>query len=225
MNAPPPSVDWSRVDTVLLDMDGTILDLAYDNFFWRTLVPERYAVLKGLSVAEARAALEPHFTGLAHTLPWYCTDHWSALTGLNMAALKQETRERVRPLAGAVDFLHAVRASGRALWLATNAHRDSWTIKLAHTGLTALFDLIVCSHDFGAPKESADFWSRLQARHPFEPARALFADDSLPVLRAAQAYGIGQVLGIRCPDTSQPCRELPQVTSVGALRELLPLVG
>ena len=30
------------VDTVLLDMDGTLLDLAFDNYFWQKLVPETW---------------------------------------------------------------------------------------------------------------------------------------------------------------------------------------
>ncbi|MDH3916294.1 MAG: haloacid dehalogenase, partial [Chromatiales bacterium] len=34
--------DWSTVDTVLLDMDGTLLDLRFDNYFWQELVPSRY---------------------------------------------------------------------------------------------------------------------------------------------------------------------------------------
>ena len=31
--------DWSRIDHVLLDLDGTLLDLDFDNHFWQTLVP------------------------------------------------------------------------------------------------------------------------------------------------------------------------------------------
>lgn len=33
-------IAWQEVDTVLLDMDGTLTDLAFDNYFWQTLVPE-----------------------------------------------------------------------------------------------------------------------------------------------------------------------------------------
>ena len=216
------AIEWDRVDWVILDMDGTVLDLAYDNYFWRELVPQRYAERHGISLQQARDDLTPRFARVQHTLPWYCTDYWSRETGLNMAELKREIRHLIGPLDGAVDFLHAVRASGRPLWLATNAHRDSWTLKLEHTGLTHLFDQIICSHDFGAPKEDAHFWRRFVTLHPFEPARTLFVDDSLPVLRAARNFGIGQVVAISHPDSSQPPREVDEFPASARLDALSP---
>lgn len=33
---------WQEIDTVLLDMDGTLIDLHFDNYFWQRLVPERW---------------------------------------------------------------------------------------------------------------------------------------------------------------------------------------
>lgn len=218
-----PALDWSRIDWVLLDMDGTLLDLGYDNWFWRTHVPERYAEHHGMDVAGAHAALTPHFESLAHTLPWYCTDHWSRLTGLDIAQLKRDSRARIGVLDGTEAFLQAVKHSGKALWLATNAHRDSWQVKLEHTGLTHYFDRIICSHDFGAPKESPVFWNGLAERHPFERERAFFADDSLPVLRGARTYGIGQIRAIACPEKHQPRRVIDEFPAVDRLADLLPI--
>lgn len=218
-------VDWTRIEWVLLDMDGTILDLAYDMWFWRSHVPERYAAAQGLDVAAAFAALKPHFERLAHTLPWYCTDHWSGLTGLNIAALKRESRERIAVLEGAESFLAAVQSSGRKLWLATNAHRDSWTVKLEHTGLAHYFERIISSHDFGAPKESQDFWQGMQQAHPFVRERALFVDDSPPVLAAAVQYGIGQVRAIAAPESNQPLRPITDFAAVAGLKDLLPIAA
>lgn len=204
-------------------MDGTLLDLAYDNWFWRTLVPERYGQLRGVSLDQAIAELRPHFESLAHTLPWYCTDHWSQLTGLNIAALKRESRERIGVLDGAEQFLSAVRDSGRHLWIATNAHRDSWQVKLEKTGLAHYFELIISSHDFGAPKESQLFWNALHKQHPFVRERALFADDSVPVLNGAQTFGIGQIRAIACPEKGQPRRQISGFVAVDGLVDLLPI--
>ncbi len=213
-------VDWHSVECVLLDMDGTVLDLAFDNYFWRQLVPERYAQKHGLSVAAARAELDPKFAAIQHTLPWYCTDHWSAVTGLDMAALKREVRHRIRPIEGVETFLQLIRNSGRALWIVTNAHRDSWRLKLEHTGFRRYFDRVISSHDFGYPKEDQRFWAAMRTAHDFDPARALFADDSMPVLSSAQAFGIHQVIGIRKPDSELPGRPIPAMRSVETLAEL-----
>ena len=40
---------WMRVETVLLDLDGTLLDLAFDNYFWRERVPAAYAAARAIS--------------------------------------------------------------------------------------------------------------------------------------------------------------------------------
>lgn len=218
-----PAIDWRAIDHVLLDMDGTVLDLAYDNHFWFDFLPGRYAAHHGLTVAEAHQRLLPEFSATRGTLNWYCLDHWSAFTGLDVIAMKAEIRHRIAVLPGSEDFLRAVRASGRALWLATNAHRGSWQLKLEETGLGHYFDAIISSHDYGAPKEDPRFWQALRKRHDFDPARSLFADDSLPVLNAARDYGIGQVIAIRLPDSTQAIRPVTAFPAVDRLFDLLPI--
>lgn len=215
-------VNWNRVGWVILDMDGTVLDLAYDNYFWRELIPQRYAQKHGLTLDAARDQLTPKFLAVQHTLPWYCTDYWSEVTGLDVAGLKAEIRDRIRVLEGAERFLMHVRERGLPLWLATNAHRASWSLKLSHTGLASYFDRIVCSHDYGAPKEDPRFWERMIAEAHFDPQRSLFVDDSLPVLQAARVFGIGQVVGLRHPDTTQPARQFDWSPAADRLVELLP---
>lgn len=224
MSTPGSSVliDWSRIDWVLLDMDGTVLDLAYDNWFWRDHLPQCHSTLHGLSLEESRARLEPQFRAVMHTLPWYSTTYWSGITGLDVGALKRASRERIAVLPGAVDFLHAVRRSGRRLWLATNAHPEAWTVKLEHTGLREHFEHIICSHDHGAPKEAQAFWQAAQRQYGFEPARTLFVDDSLPVCQAARDYGIGQVVLLSHPDSQAPPRPAAEMPGAPRLADLLP---
>jgi putative hydrolase of the HAD superfamily len=217
-----PVVNWDAVEWVMLDMDGTVLDLAYDNYFWRDFLPERYAEHHGLTLKHAREVLLPKFLAVQHTLPWYSTRYWSEVTGLDVAALKREIKARIRVLEGSEIFLRHVKDQGLKLWLATNAHADSWQLKMEHTGLLSYFDQIVCSHDYDAPKEDPRFWERLGAERHFDKARALFVDDSLPVLGAARAFGIGQVVGLRHPDSTQPKRELDWSPAADRLVELLP---
>lgn len=217
------SVDWSRVDHVLLDMDGTVLDLAFDNYFWGEVVPQAYADSRELSFEQAAAVLDPHFESLRGTLAWYSLSHWSRLTGLDLTALKCQHRERIAPVPGAEAFLDGLERRGLRPWVVTNADPAVLDIKLLHTGLAGRFEHIVSSHALDAPKEDPAFWSRLRRDFPHDPARALFVDDSLPVLTAASAAGIGQVIGIRWPDSRRPPRDIPGVPSVDRLGDLLPV--
>lgn len=219
----PSQSDWSRVSHVLLDMDGTLLDLAFDNFIWRELIPGLFAQRRGLTLDQAHAELNPQFMAVAHTLPWYDTNLWSRVTGLDVGGLHHEHRHRVTLLDTSVAFLEAVRASGRRLWLVTNAHTDSWTPKLAQTGIAHFFEHIVSSDLLQAAKEEPVFWDRLRARHAFDPARALFADDSRPVLESAQRWGMGQIVAMTHPDSTQPARQFEDFYSVARLGELLPI--
>lgn len=215
-------VDWSRVDTVLLDMDGTVLDLNFDNRFWCEHLPRHYAEARNIGLDSALAYLGPLFMSWRGKLEWYCVDHWSRELGLDVAALKTRYADLIALLPGVEDFLLAVRRSGRRLWLVTNAHPASLELKMATTRLGPAFDLILSSHTLGYPKEDARFWPVLVGRHPFDPARALMVDDSPPVLAAAREFGVGQVCAITRPDTNQPQREVRDFPSAYGLAEIKP---
>jgi 5'-nucleotidase len=212
---------WEEIDTVLLDMDGTLLDLRFDNYFWLEILPERYAQRHELSLEAARATLAPLFVAKRGTLDWYCIDFWSRELSLDIAMLKREACAEVRFLPGAERFLQVLHERGRDPVLVTNAHRGVLHIKTAQTGLARYFRRIVSSHDFGAPKEHPQFWAQLQAQLGFDPARCLFVDDSLPVLNAARAHGIGQIFAITRPDSTQHARRIEDYPSVERVEELL----
>ncbi len=61
--------DWETVDTVLLDMDGTLLDKHFDDFFWEHYVPEIYAENNDLTPLEARKELLAVTRALK--VPWH----------------------------------------------------------------------------------------------------------------------------------------------------------
>ncbi len=211
---------WDEIDTVLVDMDGTLLDLAFDNFFWLELVPQHYAVRHGLSAADAKAALYRAYRAIEGRLAWYCIDHWTDTLDLDLRALKWAHRERIRYLPGATDFLATVRARGKKLMLVTNAHRAVLAVKTDHTGLDREVDELVSSHDFDAPKESAQFWQRFSEEGHFDPQRTLLLEDSLSVLTAARAFGLGFTLAIRRPDSGQPARDITEFPSVDGVHAL-----
>ena len=215
--------DWSAIRTVCLDMDGTVLDLRFDNLFWLEALPRRWGERHGVSAEEAIARLRARFDAKRGTLEWYCVDHWSEELDFDIAALKTELREHIRYLPGAVEFLDALRALGKRLLLTTNAHPISLAVKDRHTGLGRHFDALVSSHEFGVPKESVEFWARLAEHHGVDPASTLFVDDSAAVLEAARAAGVYAVYQLLQPDSTQPPRApLAGVTGIAGLGDLIP---
>ncbi len=214
-------INWADVDTVLLDMDGTVLDLHFDNRFWSHLLPERYGALHGLDTDAARSRLFAHFDRTRHTLEFYCLDHWSQLTGLDVIALKQELAHLIDWRPGSLAFIEAVRDAGKQVLLVTNAHRGSLDVKHARTALLDHFHAHVSSHDFGAAKEDARFWAALREQHPHDPGRTLLVDDNVTVLDSARDAGIAHLISIDQPDSRAARREGLPYPSVTQLDELL----
>lgn len=213
---------WSAIDTVLLDMDGTLLDLHFDNHFWLEHVPQRYAEHHGISRAMADLELQPLFLQHAGTLNWYCTDFWTQELGLSIREIKREVAHLIALRPDADTFLAALRQAGKRVALITNAHRDSLTLKLERVELAPWFDRLISSHDYGYPKEDPQFWQALQADFGFDPARALFIDDSLPILRAARRFGVVHLLAVRRPDSRKPDKDTEEFAAVDDYRDLLP---
>ncbi|WP_232226782.1 GMP/IMP nucleotidase [Algiphilus aromaticivorans] len=215
---------WRDVEEVLLDMDGTLLDLAFDTHFWTQLLPQRFGAARGLTAAEAMAELQPIFARTRGSLDWYCTDFWSRQTGLDVAALKREVAHGVQLLPETTAVLERLCEDRKRLWLVTNAHPETLAIKLERAPIADYFERIVSSHSLRAPKEQPAFWQRLHGRHPFEPDAALFVDDSMPVLEAARDFGIAHVVAAAWPDRSQPPRTHDGFPTVRTLDELFTAV-
>lgn len=216
------NLDWRRIDTVLLDMDGTLLDLHFDNHFWQAHVPVRYAEAKGLSLEAAREELQARYHARAGSLDWYSVDFWETELELDIMRLKDEVAHLIAVHPAVVDFLTAARRAGKRVVLVTNAHHKSLTLKMAKTGLQPHFDALITSHELGLPKEDPAFWRRLQTREAFDPERSLLVDDSLPVLDSARAYGIRHLLAVRRPDTKLPEKDTGDYQAIDSFAEILP---
>ncbi len=203
---PASSAAWNAIDTVLLDMDGTLLDLHFDNHFWLEHVPRRYAELRGISVAAAKKELERRYRSVEGTLDWYCLDYWSRELGLDIPLLKAEVEHLIRVHPQVPEFLDLLQAAGKTRVLVTNAHQKSLQLKMHKTALGDRLDLVVSAHDLGLPKENPAFWERLRRRVRFDPRRTLFVDDSVAVLESARSWGIRHLLHVLRPDSRQPAR-------------------
>ena len=178
-------VDWSAVECILLDLDGTLLDLHFDNHFWLEHVPLRYAERQHITVEESKRRLYDRFQALRGTLRWYCLDHWADELKLDIVRLKREVEHLIDIRPNVVRFLDQARDSGRRIVLATNAHPDSLLLKMERTRLDGHFDAMHTAHGFAAPKEEAAYWDRLFETESVAPAHCLLIDDNTRVLRAA----------------------------------------
>ena len=213
---------WDGIDTVLLDMDGTLLDLAYDNRVWNELVPRAYAQRKRIELAAAKQELLAHMGEIQGTIEFYSFDYWISYTGLDLVDVHRQATELVRYRPGALAFLRWLRASGRRAIIATNAHRDSIRVKDEFADICNEVDAVASSHDYGAPKESPLFWHSLQDQYGYQPGQAAFVDDNEPVLDAATGAGIAHVLAIITPDSERPGRRHLRFPSFDHFAEICP---
>lgn len=216
-----PRAALDRCKTLMLDMDGTVLDLAFDNYMWLEHVPRRYAAELSLDPDEARERLYGKYRAMLGSLQWYCLDHWSEHLGIDIAELHREQNHRIGYLPGAEAFLEAIRERDIRLLLVTNSHTDTLAIKDEVTGITAHFDAVYSSHHFGHPKEAQDFWHALARAEDFDPETTLFVDDTVRVLDSAQTFGVGMLVEITYPDTSAAARETATHPAVRALGDLV----
>lgn len=212
--------DWSQIEHVFLDMDGTLLDLHFDNYFWLEHLPQRYADIHGGDPKAVRDQLHQRFEAIRGTLDWYCLEYWQRALEVDIVALKREVSNRIqlRPEAGA--FMDQLRQRDVQVALVSNAHRWSINLKIDTVLPAHYFDVIYSSHDFGFPKEEQAFWHALKGAYDFDPQHTLFIDDNEQVLESAEQFGIAHLRSIRMPDSKgspQPPGKFPQIDRFGAL--------
>jgi putative hydrolase of the HAD superfamily len=212
--------NWSKISTVLLDMDGTILDLHYDNYFWLEYLPLCYSQKMLISVDEAKKKLHTHYSSIAGTLQWYCLDYWAEQTSLPILELKKQVKHLIQWRSDAIDFLNALRAANKTIVLVTNAHPEALALKIKITQLDQYFDVLYSTHEFGATKESQLLWQRLQNKQKFDCNTSLFIDDNLEILKSAQDFGIRNLLAIANPDSKKPTRVITDFPSVISYEKL-----
>ena len=193
-------VDWDAIDNVFLDMDGTLLDLHFDNYFWLEHLPQRYAETYGKDPLKVREDLRSKYRKMKGTLDWYCLEYWQIELRLDIVQLKRELMGKIRFRPNADYLLTELKKMGKHVALVSNAHR--WSIELKAESVLPMdkFNAVHSSHDFGYPKEEQRFWMDLQHAAGFDIGRTLFIDDNVQVLESAERFGIGHLLAIHQPD-------------------------
>lgn len=213
--------DWPEISTVLLDMDGTLLDKYFDDYFWEEYVPQVYAEKNSLGIDEARAVLLQRYHAVESTLMWTDLDFWSEQLNLDIPDLKSSIDHLINVHPYVVDFLGYLEELGKEICLVTAAHRKTLQIKLRKTALGPLFHRIVCAEEIGLPKEAPQFWQRLEQRLGFSRSRTLLADDTAKVLHAARLHGIGHLILVAKPSSRTQVRPSSDFRSITYFNELM----
>ncbi|MDA0679871.1 MAG: HAD-IA family hydrolase [Proteobacteria bacterium] len=208
-------------DTLMLDMDGTLLDLAYDNYMWLEHIPAEYARQNDMTEDAARQRLCAIMKSLEGKLDWYCLDHWSNALNLDIAALHRDQNRRIDFLPGARKFLETVSRHNIRLLMVTNSHQHTLDIKTEVTGIVEFFDGIYTSHALGHAKEDQPFWHALKEVEDFDPAKTMFVDDNVSVLQSARDYGVKMLLQVTQPDSRRPARQNRDFIGINGVAELL----
>lgn len=217
----PPDFSWSQIDTILLDMDGTLLDKYFDDHFWEEYVPKIFAETNGLPLEDARKTLLQRYQSVESTLQWTDLDYWSERLGLDIPELKCKVDHLIQVHPYVVDFLEYTKTIDKKVHLVTNAHSKTLDIKLRKTTLGPHFDRIVCAEEIGYAKEQPEFWEGLADHLHFDKKRTLLADDTAKVLHSAKQYGMGFLIFVARPSSRIPVTFSPDYPAITFFNELI----
>jgi len=215
-------LDWQNIKTVFLDLDGTLLDLHFDNHFWLEYVPRCFAEKHDLSHDAASDTLMGHYKAAKGSLDWYCVDFWTRKLDLDIEQMKHEVSHKIAVRPEVREFLQAMRDAGKRIVLVTNAHPASLSLKMKKTGLDEYFDRMINAHDLGMAKEHEGFWQSLNEIEVFDAKQTLLIDDNLEVLESAEHYGIKYLLAILQPDSQADNVETQHYHAVHSFKDVLP---
>jgi HAD superfamily hydrolase (TIGR01509 family) len=214
-------INWNDITTVLLDMDGTLLDRHFDDHFWLEHVPKRYAAKFNIHIKESKERLYGMFRSQENTLNWTDLDYWSEQTGLDIPMLKLEVDHLIAVHPDVIEFLEFLRREGKGVHLVTNAHGKTLTLKMNKTRLGSYFDTIVSAHDLGLPKEDTAFWGELQKTISYDPSKTMLGEDSETNLHTADQYGIKHLIYVSAPNSRLAPLASEHFRSVKTFKELM----
>ena len=215
------NVNWNKIESILLDLDGTLLDLNFDLHFWLEYIPKVYSEKHNISFQDAKKIIISRIESQEGKLTWYCLDFWEENLGLDIMKLKKDISYLIQVHKHVLDFLNAAKKNKKQIFLVTNAHRKGIDLKMEASGLQSYFDKIISSHDFGSPKQDQKFWIELANTIDFDKDRSIFFDDSLDVLEAASKFSIKNIVAINKPSTKLDKKNIPGFINIENFSEVM----
>jgi len=221
-NISPPLIDWNEIDTVLLDMDGTLLDKNFDDQFWEHYVPAKYGEKYGLSISDAKERLYNMYSKEAGGYNWTDLDFWAKTLKLDLFSLKYDLAHLIGELPGTIEFLKFLKKMNKEVILVTNSHPKGVALKFTRTEIEPFFTKTSCAHEMKAAKEELIFWQRLGKTLCLNKDKTLFIDDSHRVLTVAKQFGIRHLIIIANPSTSRTPTYSTKFSCVKNVGDLIP---
>ena len=182
---------FKDIECLLIDMDGVILDNAYDNDFWQNQIPEVIADNKGIAFDDAKRLAIQIFNYKKNTKDWYDVDYWSNMLDIDIEAQKRSEKSfsRISLYDGVIDTLNALKNKTKII-LITNAHRKTLNIKLEKYNLTPYFDEMVCAHELNYVKEDIQLWYMLRSKYRLDYEKTLLVEDTINNINVGLSAGI-----------------------------------
>ena len=205
------------IETFFLDMDGTLLDLAYDNYFWHEHIPNIYAKKNNISYEKAKTKFEKMYKNKKNTIEWYSLDYWSAILEINLGDELLKTKNKIKIFPGVVEFLTNIKRKKIKIILLTNCPRKMLNVKLTQTKLWGYFNKIISSEDYGYAKETNEFWYNLKKNIIFEKDSSVFIDDDQNVLDFSYENGIKNIFCINIPDSKKERQIIKRYKSIDSI--------
>ncbi len=184
------------IKNYLIDLDGVILDIKYDNFFWQKHIPKVYSNVHNLSYDDAKVITRQLFNFKRKTKDWYDIDYWSNMLSIDIKKEKEENIQLVSLINGSKGFLEELKRKGKSVYLITNAHRKTLKIKLKKYPIEGYFKEIICSHELGCIKEEIRFWHILKNKLGIEFKDTVLIEDTIENLQAASSAGLSNLIYI-----------------------------
>ncbi len=217
------NIDWASIDTILLDMDGTLLDLNFDLHFWLEYLPLVYANKHNITHQQSKNKIRPMLEAEQGNLHWYCLDYWQKIFELDIAKLKEDVSHLIQIHPFVLEFLDQAKQHNKRIYLVTNAHRKTVQLKMKVTNLEIYFDDIISSHDYNVAKEDQGFWQQLKQAIGFDNNKSIFFDDSISVLNSAKEFGIGTVVAISKPSSKIEKKPIKGFINIETFEQAIPL--